>query len=389
MKRLTLREITDKIFFDKKLANGGTATGDALKNFYISQFKNFKQIIHIIDLDDEIEYLKQSDSYSFAEVDVEFWIEMLMEFTGKYVPLRRADFKAAENAFIVRIYEGVIDTFRNCDVSAEVLQQVAYKMNNRLNYPVCKQCTIIENMQNRWNELIRKRLDTFSLSIRELERCQWLIAMESDFQLFIEKWDDLFGIMKELRSEELNNKAEQESRDMSKDECLAAEVDWAIVERFYDLVMEDERYQKLLSEYNGILGRPKERKIPRSEIRDILNKGDDEKVIPNKKPFVDKKLENRFAEVSKKLGERYEELRQSVIKEMFPDIFNRIIAVESKEQEMDFSFLMPVDELLKKAMDEQKEDWEFNIKMNCSQHIELPQIDIEKLNKQLEKFSGL
>ena len=56
---------------------------------------------------------------------------------------------------------------------------------------------------------------------------------------------------------------------------------------------------------------------------------------------------------------------------------------------MDFSFLMPVDELLKKAMDEQKEDWEFNIKMNCSQHIELPQIDIEKLNKQLEKFSGL
>lgn len=389
MKHLTLREITDKIYFDKKLADGGTATDDALKNFYISQFKNFKQIIHIIDLDDEIEYLKQSDSYSFAEIDVEFWIEMLMEFTGKFVPLRRADFKATENAFIVRIYEGVIDTFRNCDVSTEVLQQVAYKMNNRLNYPICKQCTIIEDMQNRWNELIRKRLDTFTLSIRELERCQWLIAMESDFQLFIEKWDDLFGIMKELRSEELNNKAEQESRDMSKDECLAAEVDWAIGERLYDLVMEDERYQKLLSEYNGILGRPEERKIPRSEIRDVLNKEDDEKVIPNKKPFVDKKLEKRFAEVSKKLGERYEEFRQFVIKEMFPDIFNQIIAVESKEQEMDFSFLMPVDELLKKAMDEQKEDWEFNIKMNCRQHVELPQIDIEKLNKQLEKFSGL
>ena len=389
MKHLTLREITDKIYFDKKLADGGTATDDALKNFYISQFKNFKQIIHIIDLDDEIEYLKQSDSYSFAEIDVEFWIEMLMEFTGKFVPLRRADFKATENAFIVRIYEGVIDTFRNCDVSTEVLQQVAYKMNNRLNYPICKQCTIIEDMQNRWNELIRKRLDTFTLSIRELERCQWLIAMESDFQLFIEKWDDLFGIMKELRSEELNNKAEQESRDMSKDECLAADVDWAIGERLYDLVMEDERYQKLLSEYNGILGRPEERKIPRSEIRDVLNKEDDEKVIPNKKPFVDKKLEKRFAEVSKKLGERYEEFRQFVIKEMFPDIFNQIIAVESKEQEMDFSFLMPVDELLKKAMDEQKEDWEFNIKMNCRQHVELPQIDIEKLNKQLEKFSGL
>lgn len=157
MKRLTLHEITNKIYFDKKLANGGTATGDALKNFYISQFKKFKQIIHIIDLDDEIEYLKQGDSYFFAEVDVEFWIEMLMEYTGKFVPLRKADYKATENAFIVKIYEGVIDTFRNCDASTKVLQQVAYKMNNRLNYPLCKQCTIIEDMQNRWNDVGVKR----------------------------------------------------------------------------------------------------------------------------------------------------------------------------------------------------------------------------------------
>ena len=389
MKRLTLHEITNKIYFDKKLANGGTATSDALKNFYISQFKNFKQIIHIIDLDDEIEYLKQGDLYSFAEVDVEFWIEMLMEYTGKFVPLRKIDYKATENAFIVRIYEGMIDTFRNCDASTKVLQQVAYKMNNQLNYPLCKQCTIIEDMQNRWNKLIRKRLDTFTLSIRELERCQWLIAMESDFRLFIEKWDDLFGIMKELRSEELNNKAKQASRNMSKDKCLAAEVDWAIAETFYNLIMKDKKYQKLLSEYNGILGRSEERKMPRSEIRDVLNKGDDEKVIPGRKSFIDKNLEKRFAEVSRNLGERYEELRQSVIKEMFPDTFDQIIAVESKTQEMDFLFLMPVDELLKKAMEEQKEYWEFNMKMNCSQHIELPQIDIEKLYKQLEKLSGL
>lgn len=75
--------------------------------------------------------------------------------------------------------------------------------------------------------------------------------MESDFRLFIEKWDDLFGIMRELRSEELNNKAKQASRDMSKDECLAAEVDWTIAETFYNLIMEDKKYQKLLLNIMG------------------------------------------------------------------------------------------------------------------------------------------
>lgn len=390
MKYLTLREITDKIYYDKKLIDGGSATDDALKNYYISQFKNFRQIIHIIDLDDEIEFLKQGDSYSFAEVDIDFWMEMLTEYTGKFVPLRKADYKAVENAFIVRIYEGVIAAFRHCGVSAEVLQQVAFKMNNRLNYPVCKQRVIIESMQGRWNVLLRKRLDTYILGIRELEQCQWLTAMENDFQLFIQKWDELFFIMHEIRSEELNNKAEQDSRNMSEDECLVAEVDWAISDKLYDLMIEDHKYQELLSEYNKILGRPDERKIPRGELQIILKERKHEEVITsNKKQFINKKLENRFAEISMKLGQRYDELRQSVIKEMFPDIFDRVITLESEERKVDFSFLMPVDELLKKALEEQKENWEFNIKMLDKQHIELPQIDFEELHKQLEKFSGL
>lgn len=121
----TFKDITDELF--KQIKSEDWTEQDVVHNFYISQTKNFKEIISTINLEEEIEWIKTGGNFSFNESDRDFWINVLKDFTKKMDPLRRADYSKVDNGFVVWLFEGVIEVFRNAGLEDDRLEIVAKK----------------------------------------------------------------------------------------------------------------------------------------------------------------------------------------------------------------------------------------------------------------------
>lgn len=79
----TFKDITDELF--KQIKSEDWTEQDVVHNFYISQTKNFKEIISTINLEEEIEWIKTGGNFSFNESDRDFWINVLKDFTKKWI----------------------------------------------------------------------------------------------------------------------------------------------------------------------------------------------------------------------------------------------------------------------------------------------------------------
>lgn len=355
----TLRDVTDELY--KQTRPEQFYNEDILKNFYVNESKKFNECIRSVDLEEEIEWIKNGGVFSFNESDRNFWITILKEHTNKMDPIRRATNDGLDNGFVVSLFEGIIDVFRNAEIEDEKLSKVAHKMNNRLNYSICKHKYIIESMQNKMKNLIEENIDTISLDMGINEKNQWLIGLEHDFSGFISKWSDLFFKMGEIRNCEIVDISEQEANSMSPQQTYEVLIDFNIAEPFLDRLNQNEEYNILCKERNKMLGI-----------------SDGEKTIrKSKKPHV-VKVEKRFRLVNQRLNEIVKETEQQVISEFYPGHKNKKEEFESP----DFSSLMSTEELLKKAIKQQKEDWDEED--NKTPLIYLPDIDFEDVRRQWE-----
>lgn len=359
--RYTLKDVTDELY--KQTRSRNFSTPDALTNFYNNQSKNFNECITALNLDEEIEWIKVGGNFSFNESDRDFWIIVLKEFTKKMDPIRRATDDNLDIEFVVWLYEGVIDVFRRAEIENDKLSKVASKINQRLNYSICKHKSIIESMQNKMRELIEKNIDTPSFVLGNYEMNQWLIGLESDFSAFISKWADLFHNMKEIRNCELDDIIEQATNELSPEESAEAVIDFTIAEVITERLEQHEEYSNLNKEQNRILG--------------FSEDGSLNKKI--KKPHV-VKVEKKFNFIKHRLNNLYTEIRHQVVSEFAPNY----IKEEYETKELDFSSLMSAEELLKKAIEQQKEDWADEKHRKLVPQIDLPDIDFEELRKQLE-----
>ncbi|MEK4877995.1 MULTISPECIES: hypothetical protein [Paenibacillus] len=369
----TFKDITDELF--KQIKSEDWTEQDVVHNFYISQTKNFKEIISTINLEEEIEWIKTGGNFSFNESDRDFWINVLKDFTKKMDPLRRADYSKVDNGFVVWLFEGVIEVFRNAGLEDDRLEIVAKKMNTRVNYSMRKRRFIIESMQVRMQELIEENVDSVSCYLGVTEKYQWLLGLENDFYQFISKWLDLFYLMKEIRCCEMGDIIEQAANEMSLAETYEAHVDFVIAEVLSKRLNENTEYSSLYDQRNRMLG------ISESIEENLaLSNGESlPKNKPIKKPHV-AKVERKFMEINKRLQYLFMDIRQQVIKEFFPNYTKEAY----EEKDPDYSSLMPVEELLEMAIKQQKEAQEDDDMRKTNPSIDLPDIDFEALRKQLE-----
>lgn len=349
-------------------------------NFYQDKVKNFNEIVYVVDLEDEMKQLKMlsSNNYSFTFEGRKFVLQLLREYTGKFEPIRRGEIYKADGGFVLEVYRGFLNLFRDAKADSELLDCVANKLYNRLDVPIRMEQATRKAASLRVEEMIKKNMGGCTLGMGALERYEWLIGLRQDLEAVIQKWDDLYSIMGELRQDELNRQAEVYAEKMTADEIYEAELDFAYSREYLEAERNDTEYMELLEKWCKITGRPFEAELLRFEDYKTIKKN--HKIFKaKKKPFV-KKIEKEFEEVRIKLAERAMELRTQVIKKHIPDY----VPADIEESEVDFSGLCSTEELLEKAIEGLKEDWKMEIKRKERREVELPEKSMEEIYKELD-----
>lgn len=385
----TLRNITDCLYFKKNSKNielenlDDSEKEERLQTYYNSKSRNFTEIIHILDLDKEINYLKtnKNGNFSFGEEDKEFFVELLSEYSNKLDPLRRGDFSNVNFEYLEWIYENIIKVFQRNNVGKDEIRNIALKMNNRLNYPLIKSKNSILKFEQRLINLLNKAFSCKSLPLNRMDLYTWLEAFEQDYKAMINQWCSIINRMSEIRECELLDLAEEDSYKMNEDEEIKANIDWIISGKLMKRLESDEEYISLQKQYNELIGNQneKEYKSEKDEFNNIHENN------LRKKPYI-KKVENKLEKVAEDMKKRYDKIYFSIVKETFPNY--EISCIEDKKQ--DFSELCSSKQLLEKAINELKEDIEFDKKIKEERiNIDLPDIDFEDIRKNLENICSL
>lgn len=376
----TLKEVIREYF---KLKSPDITTIDdenKFENFYGDKQKYFKEILHICDIEKEMETLKKSTSlnFSFSERNKDFIIMLLGEYTGKLEHLRRGEIYLAERDFIITIYEGFIDIFKDANAGSDLIQSVSLKMYHRLNIPVHRLQSIREDSYKKLEKMIDEKMREIATSMNIMERYQWLLGLEADMKAFIAKWEDLFENMKEIRNDEIYELAKGDLANMSDDEELESQIDWEYGEEILTAVNTDEDYQNLRKERCKIIGieyeEPRTTPIAINDLLEVKTKT----IKPKKRSFV-KKVEEKYDELNEKIQKRGNEIRVAVIKKHIPTY-----EPPFKEDNADFSKLMSTEDLLKNAIKVLKESWEREKVLKNQIPIELPDIDFDELRKKMD-----
>ncbi len=368
-----------KMGVDKKNEEIELEVEEKFINFYTDKTKYFSEIIHIVDLDEEMELLKKSTNYAFFEEDKRFIIETLKQYSGKLDPLRRGKIGSTDSEFRIFLFEGFMKIFINANVSQSICQEAAEKMYNRLDIPVCKLYAVRNAAYSRFADMINRKMINFCLGMNTMERYTWLTALTMDFDNFIKKWDDLFDYMSEIRTEEINDIAEVEAANMHREETELLEIEFGLSKRIVDTVAEDEEYQSLLKEHCKMLGVPYEQTTLEQSTKSLCEGLRQKKVKYKKKPHVSK-IEKRFEVVCDRMEERYDEITLQIFREYIPDF-----EISTKNETFSQEKLMSYESLLEEAIKQQKSQWEMDEERK-KQIIELSDIDFEELMKKIKSL---
>lgn len=367
-----------KMWNDKKNIGFEAEIDGKFQNFYIDKSKYFNEIIHLVNLDEEMEQIKKSTNYVFSDDDKEFIIDTLKEYSGKLEPLRRGEIGKTDSEFRVFLFEGFMNFFMNANVGQSLCQEAAEKMYNRLDIPVCKVHAVRDAAYSRFADMINKRMNDLCLGMNTMERYTWLTALTMDFDKFIQKWDDLFHYMSEIRTEEINDMAEVKAANMSREEVEFADIEFGLSGIIVDAVAKDEVYQSLQKEHCKMLGISYEKDTVEKSIDSLREDFRQQKVRYKKKPYVNK-IEKRFEAVCDQMQARYHDIALQIFRENIPDF-----EFPPENETFEYDKLMSLDMLFEESVRQQKEDWEIDEKRMKEQLIELPQIDFQELKKKMK-----
>lgn len=347
-------------------------------NFYKDRSKYFNEITHACDLDNNMEAIKIDKNYSFSERDKKFIISVLKEYTGKLDPLRRGEIRNTDAEFRVFLFEGFMEIFSSSNATPDIKESAAENMYNRLEIPVCKMHALRDVSYKKFTDMIDTNMNKFCFGMNTMEKYTWLTAMTMDFQKFISKWGDLFLRMSEIRQCEIDDVAENKSRNITEAEHLHALLQFQYAGAILNRVKNDKIYQDLLKKHCKMLGIPyKDAVIEKSAISLSDKIAKERKVKSKKKPHI-YKIEKKFYDVTDKMIKRYKEIELEVYCEETPDF-----KIPEKDESFPYEELMSYDALLEKAVKDQNESWEDEKNMKACKPIELPNIDFNELRRKM------
>ena len=370
----TLREVINEYYESEGKANDKD-------QFYEDQTRYFGKIIkECINLREEMNILKKlnNNKYFFDIEGKDFVLTLLKEYPGKgkLAPLRTKEKDKLDSEFVSNLYDGFLHIFRTAGADENLIDNVALKLTNSLNVPAKITVQKTKQMAKTLGDMIDdKMLDYNTLGINTLEKYAWILGIQQDLEKLIEKWYDLYSIMAELRTEELNNMAEKEAEKIKPEKQREIELDIRYHDEIMQALRKDLTLHKLLEEKYKLLGIPIEKLGQNYEYDSMYCKRKNYKNGKYAKN-IEKKLEIK----EKEIDERSSYIRKQVIRKYVADYE----PLKETEEEADFSNLIPVGELLNEAIEEQKNKWLLNEKRRREEK-GLTEKSFEEIGKEIDE----
>lgn len=326
----TLRDITNKMYSKR----GQCDDDEGQEYYYQAQAKKFKDIVRTLDIVDEMKWLKKR-SYYFNEKDVDFWCDILEKYSDSEMDhLRRAELDVNEvsDIFVVKLYEGIVNTFIHAEVTGEQLEEVMVKLDNRIDYPVRKKRVMIHSMLDDLDEQIKDNCFEF---LSASDKYEWLNKFQSALHIFIKDWIGYFDVIHRMRQQEYrDNMANLETENPEEFKMLML-FNGDITNELYRQLDEDNEYYDIQREF--------EKKYKSmNEVTDAKSQ---------KQPYFTK-LQAELAELNKKMMERQNMICKQVIDKSYPQFKQ---ALYDKAEQILYSKRMSSKELLESVTKKNEE----------------------------------
>jgi len=362
--KVNLTEISNEFYKRRQWHEGiyGKTEKSKMSNFMSKNSRYLSEIINTLQLSEYFKYIKpgfdiNENGYEFSVKSKEFLIELLDKFTEPNVlEMRRGHWDKVSDRYIIWIIEGMYRVFMNNGTPEEDLAQIGIIMSNLTDYPVRKRYGKVLEMTFELEQLAGKTYwPKWKTSLGGNENCVWLDAMAEDLKLFLDKWGFIYDNMGEIRQMEINDIAEKCAADLTAEQELRAELEFAFAEKINDALNSDEKLQKKTEEL-------------RKEIYD-------------KKTGSYIKSQEDYEYLRKIVSKRRTEVEQEVLEKCCPGI--EVPKEDDIVNEEDFSNMKSAKEILLESIDDYKES------LVPFPKVDLPDIDIDAVIEQFRIEHGL
>lgn len=320
------------------------------------------EIINTLQLSEYFKYIKpgfdiNENGYEFSVKSKEFLIELLDKFTEPNVlEMRRGHWDKVSDRYIIWIVEGMYRVFMNNKIPKEDLAQIGKIMSNLTDYPVRERYGKVLGMTFELERLAgRTYRPKWLTNLGGNENCVWLDAMAEDLKRFLDKWGFIYDNMGEIRQMEINDIAEKCAADLTADQELRAELEFAFAEQINEALSSDEKLQKKTEEM-------------RKEIYD-------------KKTGSYIKKQEDYEYLRKIVAKRRTEVEQEVWEKCCPGI--EVPLEDDIVNEKDFANMKSAEEILLESIEDYKES------LVPFPKVDLPDIDIDAVIEQFRVEHGL
>lgn len=325
----TLRNITDEEFvklnkIDKK---DFYSSIDSKENWYNQRYKQLREMLKAFDVWEEFTGLKhKGEFYSFSQRNMEFLMMLFREYNGKFEHLKRGKVANSDGAYLLMVYNGILDIFYDANAPERLIESVMLKLWNRLNIPQRNIDASIDSVCEQCKRMVKKNIESNSYGMGLMEKLLWQAAFRRSFYRFLLYWDSIYSNMENIRQEELFEDSRSKNISSEEEELIELEIRYSTeILEAYD---NDPEIQELESERLKMLG---------------YNK---------KNPPLVRNVEAKFREISFKLIQRRKEVELNVILKYKPDYQYPEEMKNTLPADVPFT---PLIQLLEKAMEEEKD----------------------------------
>lgn len=251
---------------------------------------------------------------------------LFREYNGKFEHLKRGKVANSDGAYLLMVYNGILDIFYDANAPERLIESVMLKLWNRLNIPQRNIDASIDSVCEQCKRMVKKNIESNSYGMGLMEKLLWQAAFRRSFYRFLLYRDSIYSNMENIRQEELFEDSRSKNISSEEEELIELEIRYSTeILEAYD---NDPEIQELESERLKMLG---------------YNK---------KNPPLVRNVEAKFREISFKLIQRRKEVELNVILKYKPDYQYPEEMKNTLPADVPFT---PLIQLLEKAMEEEKD----------------------------------
>ena len=197
----TLRNITDEEFvklnkIDKKYFYSSI---DSKENWYNQRYKQLREMLKAFDVWEEFTGLKhKGEFYSFSQRNMEFLMMLFREYNGKFEHLKRGKVANSDGAYLLMVYNGILDIFYDANAPERLIESVMLKLWNRLNIPQRNIDASIDSVCEQCKRMVKKNIESNSYGMGLMEKLLWQAAFRRSFYRFLLYRDSIYSNMENI-----------------------------------------------------------------------------------------------------------------------------------------------------------------------------------------------